>query len=211
MKGDMSTMDFTKSRIRKVAKELFNEKGYQSVSMRQIAGAAKISLGTLTYHYAHKQDLLAAIMDDTISIFPKTAPQDISGLHMLFGQLLKSVADARFYFNDPGVYRASPTLQEQRDENVGCLFGLLESSLENLVKNQLLTQNLTGKRINELAMVMMLSHTGWLQYNASRSREYGITLEELLQAQWAAVYPYLTEKGLMEYKKEVDEKAAADM
>ena len=95
MKGDMSTMDFTKSRIRKVAKDLFNEKGYQSVSMRQIAGAAKISLGTLTYHYAHKQDLLAAIMDDTISIFPKTAPQDISGLHMLFGQLLKSVADAR--------------------------------------------------------------------------------------------------------------------
>ena len=150
-------------------------------------------------------------MDDTISIFPKTAPQDISGLHTLFGQLLKSVADDRFYFNDPGVYRASLALQEQRDKDVGCLFGLLESSLENLVKNQLLTPNLTGKRIHELAMVLMLSHTGWLQHNASRSREYEITLEELLQAQWAAVYPYLTEKGLMEYKKEVDEKAAADM
>lgn len=204
-------MDFTKSQIREAAKELFNEKGYQSVSMRQIAGAARISLGTLTYHYAHKQDLLAAIMDDTIRTFPKTAPQDIFGLHVLLGQLLKSVADARFYFNDPAVYQASPTLQEQRDQNVGCLFDLLESSLENLVKNRLLIPELTGKRIHELAMVLMLSHTGWLQHNASRSREYEITLEELLKAQWAAVYPYLTEKGLTEYKKEFGEKAVADL
>ena len=50
---------------------------------------------------------------------------------------------------------------------------------------------------------MMLSHTGWLQHNASRSREYAIGLEELLEAQWAAVYPYLTEKGLEEYEKAV--------
>lgn len=44
---------------------MFNERVNRSVSMRQIAGAAGISLGTLTYHYAHKQDLLAAIMDET--------------------------------------------------------------------------------------------------------------------------------------------------
>ena len=30
-----------------------------------------------------------------------------------------------------------------------------------------------------------------------------IWLEELLEAQWAAVYPYLTEKGLEEYEKAV--------
>ena len=73
-------MDVTKSQICKAAKELFNEKGYQSVSMRQIAGAAKISLGTLTYHYAHKQDLLGAIMDSTIKTFPQMPPRNIAGL-----------------------------------------------------------------------------------------------------------------------------------
>ncbi|MCI8982553.1 MAG: TetR/AcrR family transcriptional regulator [Hungatella sp.] len=193
-------MDFTKSQICETAKNMFNERGYQSVSMRQIAAAAGISLGTLTYHYAHKQDLLAAIMDSTIQTFPQTAPQDIAGLHVLFRQLLESIADARFYFNDPAVYQAAPLLQEQRDKNVGCLFSLLEAALENLVKRGFLVPELTQKRIHQLATVLMLSHTGWLQHNASRSRQYEITLEELLRAQWAAVYPYLTEKGVEEYE-----------
>ena len=196
-------MDVTKSQICKAAKELFNEKGYQSVSMRQIAGAAKISLGTLTYHYAHKQDLLGAIMDSTIKTFPQMPPRNIAGLHLLLRQLLESVEDARFYFNDPSVYRDVPVLQEQRDVNVSCLFGLLETALSNLVKENLLISELTEKRIHQLATVMMLSHTGWFQHNASRSREYAIGLEELLEAQWAAVYPYLTEKGLEEYEKAV--------
>lgn len=194
-------MDFTKSQICLTAKKLFNERGYQSVSMRQIAGAAGISLGTLTYHYAHKQDLLAAIMDSTIKTFPQTAPQDIAGLHVLFRQLLESIEDARFYFNDPAVYQAAPMLQEQRDQNVGQLFGLLEASLENLVHRGLLLPEMTQKRIHQLATVLMLSHTGWLQHNASRSPQYEITLEQLLEAQWAAVYPCLTPKGVQEYER----------
>lgn len=196
-------MDFAKSQICKAAKELFNENGYQSVSMRQIAGAAGISLGTLTYHYAHKQDLMEAIMDSTIQTFPQAAPRDIAGLHLLFRQLLESIEDARFYFNDPSVYRVAPLLQEQRDANVGHLFELLETSLSNLVKGNLLRSELSQKRIHQLAMVLMLSHTGRLQHNSSRSREYAIGLEELLEAQWAAVYPYLTEKGRDEYEKAV--------
>lgn len=192
-------MDFTKSQICQTAKKLFNESGYQSVSMRQIAATAGISLGTLTYHYARKQDLLAAIMDSTIETFPQTPPQDIAGLHVLFRQLLESIIDARFYFNDPAVYQAAPLLQEQRDKNVGCLFGLLESALENLVKGGFLVPGLTQRRIHQLATVLMLSHTGWLQHNASRSSQYEISLEELLDAQWAAVCPYFTEKGAEEY------------
>lgn len=196
-------MDFTKLQICRAAKELFNEKGYQSVSMRQIAGAAGISLGTLTYHYAHKQDLLEAIMDSTIKTFPQEAPQDIAGLCLLLRKLLESVADAQFYFNDPSVYRAVPMLQEQRDENVGRLFGLLERALSNLVSKGLLKPELTKERIRELVMVLMLSHTGWLQHNLSRSAEYEIGLEELLGAQWAVVFPYLTGEGVEEYKKAV--------
>lgn len=199
-------MDFTKSQICKTAKELFNERGYQAVSMRQIAGAAGISLGTLTYHYARKQDLLGSIMDSTLKSFPQDAPRDIAGLHVLLDQLLKSVDDARFYFNDPSVYQAVPMLQEQRDTNVACLFRLMESALENLVGNGLLIPELTRERIHQLTMVLMLSHTGWLQHNSSRSLPYAIGLEELLDAQWAAIYPYLTPKGREEY-----EKAAADL
>lgn len=193
-------MDFTKSQICKSAKELFNEKGYQAVSMRQIAAAAGISLGTLTYHYARKQDLMAAIMDSTIKTFPDTPPQDIAGLHLLLQQLLASIADSPFYFNDPSIYRFVPQLQNQNYANVGHLFELFETSLKNLVMSGLLVPELTDTRIHQLTMVLMLSHTGWSQYNSSRSHQQSITVEEMLSAQWAALYPYLTSKGRAEYE-----------
>lgn len=193
-------MDFTKSQICKAAKELFNEKGYQSVSMRQISAAAGISLGTLTYHYAHKQDLLAAIMDSTIHTFPDTAPQDIAGFHLLLRQLLESITDSAFYFNDPSIYRSIPQLQAQNHANVGRLFELFEDALKNLVAAGLLVPELTEVRIHQLTMVLMLSHTGWSQHNSSRWHQQAIGLNEILAAQWTVLYPYLTPQGRKEYE-----------
>lgn len=193
-------MDFTKSQICKAAKELFNEKGYQSVSMRQISAAAGISLGTLTYHYAHKQDLMAAIMDFTIKTFPDTAPRDIAGFHLLLAQLLESIADSPFYFNDPSIYRSIPRLQSQNYNNVGRLFELFETALKNLVSAGLLVPELDDMRIHQLTMVLMLSHTGWSQHNSSRSHQQAISLKEMLAAQWTVLYPYLTPKGKKEYE-----------
>ncbi len=193
-------MDLTKLQICKTAKALFNENGYQAVSMRQIAAAAGISLGTLTYHFARKQDLMDAIMDSTIKAFPTTAPQDISGLCLLLKQLLESIADSPFYFNDPSIYRSIPQLQTQNDTNVGHLFDLFEASLKNMVMNELFAPQLTDTRIHQLTMVLMLSHTGWSQYNSSRSHQQTISLEEILAAQWAVLYPYLTPKGKKEYE-----------
>ncbi len=194
-------MDLTKSQICKAAKGLFNEKGYQAVSMRQIAAAAGISLGTLTYHYAHKQDLMGAIMDSTIKTFPATAPQDIGGLCLLLKQLLESIADSPFYFNDPSIYRSVPQLQTQNYANVGHLFELFETALKDMAMNGLFVPELTDMRIHQLTMVLMLSHTGWSQYNSSRSHQQAISLEEMLAAQWAVLYPYLTPKGKKEYEK----------
>lgn len=194
-------MDFTKSEICRAAKKLFNEKGYQAVSMRQIAQAAGISLGTLTYHYAHKQDLMTAIMDSTISTFPDSPPQDIAGFHLLLKQLLESIADSPFYFNDPSLYRCVPRLQVQNHDNVARLFDLLESALKNLRAGGLFSETLTDRHIRHLTMVLMLSHTGWSQYNSCRSHDQAICLEEILAAQWAALYPYLTPKGQKEYEK----------
>ena len=51
-------MKTTKELIRNTARELFNERGYRAVSMRNIADALGISVGNLTYHYPHKALLM---------------------------------------------------------------------------------------------------------------------------------------------------------
>jgi AcrR family transcriptional regulator len=46
-----------------VVYDLIAEKGIENVTMRQVAEAAKISLGTITYHFQTKESLIAAALE----------------------------------------------------------------------------------------------------------------------------------------------------
>ena len=51
----------TRERIIACAEALFREKGYNSVSMREIAEKAGIRVGNLTYYYSRKELLVEAV------------------------------------------------------------------------------------------------------------------------------------------------------
>jgi len=51
-----------KDRIIDAAERLFAENGFHGVSMRMVAEAAPIGLGTLTHHFASKESLLEAVV-----------------------------------------------------------------------------------------------------------------------------------------------------
>lgn len=51
-----------KTEILETAAHLFDEAGWDGVSMRRIADTLGISVGNLTYHYKRKEDLLEAVM-----------------------------------------------------------------------------------------------------------------------------------------------------
>ena len=89
--------------IADASQELFNSYGYQKVTMRQIADRCGISVGNLTYHYPHKEDLLMlehdailnAFLDDVLTNRP-----DLTGLKGYF------TVEAAFLYrilNDPPV------------------------------------------------------------------------------------------------------------
>jgi AcrR family transcriptional regulator len=52
--------------IRRVATDVFARQGYHGASLRQIAKACEITLGTVYHYYPSKQDLLAELMDDAL-------------------------------------------------------------------------------------------------------------------------------------------------
>lgn len=51
-----------KAEILETAARLFDEAGWDAVSMRRIADTLGISVGNLTYHYKRKEELLEAVM-----------------------------------------------------------------------------------------------------------------------------------------------------
>lgn len=62
MAQERPNINLTKLRILKTAMDLFLEKGYSAVTSMQICKTMDISPGTLTYHYAAKEDLLAVLI-----------------------------------------------------------------------------------------------------------------------------------------------------
>ncbi len=58
-------------RIRKAARLLFLEKGYEGTSMDAVAAAAPVSKRTLYHHFASKADLFAAVIDEAWSHFTR--------------------------------------------------------------------------------------------------------------------------------------------
>ena len=68
-------MENTRARILTAAAQLFEQQGYRSVSMRAIAAQLGISVGNLTYHFPHKQDIATALAEQELTaiILPEEA------------------------------------------------------------------------------------------------------------------------------------------
>jgi len=77
--------NFTKEKIMKVAVEMFSERGFRSVSTREIAKAADINPASIYYYFSSKNDILKSLYKFYIDKQNQAAPD--------FGQLKQLVQD----------------------------------------------------------------------------------------------------------------------
>lgn len=105
MKYNENMNENIKETIARESRELFNKYGYQKVTMREIANACGISVGNLTYHYPHKEDLLMLEHDGILNAFLSAALSDESALSGLAGYFTVECAFLRRIMSDPPVAR----------------------------------------------------------------------------------------------------------
>jgi len=67
----------TKDKILAAALQLFNEKGFFSVSLRQIALECSISVGNLNYHFKQREDILKALYFNMVKGFDQRLEEGI--------------------------------------------------------------------------------------------------------------------------------------
>ena len=192
-------MKTTKELIRNTARELFNERGYRAVSMRNIADALGISVGNLTYHYPHKELLMEAIMDAELGTIPAPSGPGLPGLNRLLERMLESFFETPFYFNDPALYSSVPRLQERHAASVEALSYVLRDAISSCTRLGLFVPELSDSLLDHVTHLLMLSHTGWAQHNATWPSSYFIPIEDMMKTQWAVLAPYLTPAGRAEY------------
>ena len=187
-----------KTDILETARKLFNEQGYNGVSMRDIAGALGISVGNLTYYFKRKEDLLEAVALRQLEGYQKKAPA--ASLAELDGHFRRKLAFQKgnaYYFRhytqlaqiSPKVYEMQRGIIRDQYEFYGETFRGFKSHgrmMEDTVPGQ------TRHLIQALGTVSL--------FGTAMGEPDG----ERLPCFWSLIWPMLTETGRREYREEVE-------
>ncbi len=193
LRNSVNVMSETCQRILYHARRLFNEHGVSNVTMRSIAAEVNISVGNLTYYYPRKKDLVRALMTDDIEETMVHEPMsDLQKLNNIFEGMLKSLQRNPFFFLDD---QARTMIGNQESDNLRQVHGQIDPVLDALISDGMLKREFQGQvRLNVMLMILY-AHMTWLKSLVRPGPLPSLTLEEMLNAHWTVLTPWLTEAG----------------
>ena len=195
----------TRQRILDKAVELFNNNGFASVTLFEIAGALDMTRGNLTYHYKDKDALLQAISDEFWSKFEKEKSQ--STMLPSFGKMHHDVQlfyryqrQYSFIFMDDHVLR-SPVIRQKFKEVTEQSIKEMEATIAfAIAAGNMHPEPYEGIYHNLAVSTWMLSFY-WLNQQMILGDETDLTSEEGEKKIWSLLLPHLTERGMEAFRK----------
>ena len=188
-----------KKKIIQKAIELFNEKGYFDVRMRDISAALEVSVGSLTYHFRSKEALMESIYRYmlktleglTISdrLFQKKGEElEVAAVYMGYMQQF------RFFFQDTlDIIRTYPKIGERHRQQIEEEVNIIKNLLYMQVGKGTLTPEPAPGVYDTLAEVIWQTLHFWF----ARKAILGDTQPgwvDAIRTIGHLVYPYLTEE-----------------
>ena len=161
-----------KDRIIQCAIELFNQKGYENVSMREIAKAADTTIGNMTYHFSKKEDLLLAILENFHQTFLEGFLSEGSGMKLLentlqtFQKAKENQVENQFYFNN--LYEITKESETIKDINFDFQSRLMHNyfmRLTTLRKDGIVMNDASDETLRMISQIMIILATVWGQSN----------------------------------------------
>lgn len=92
----LTRAEMTMTNIQNEAFRLFSTQGYAATSMRQIASAADISLGSIYNHFGSKEDIFVEIIRANhpfLTLMPMLSEVDGKDLRTFVGAVIKKIVD----------------------------------------------------------------------------------------------------------------------
>lgn len=200
-----------KTMICSVATTLFNEKGYDKVSMREIAAKAQTTIGNLTYHFQKKEDIVINIVSDLHKDYAIYFQTELYGLDLL-KDLIESFKRAKdneekypFYFkNLNDLVKSSEYFAKMNYEFQKKLYDYYLSCFLVLQEDGILKKQFQLNDFHILALSFTTQIAGWLleclPYHNQLLKPTSIT-----QNLTVLLTPYIHENYIDEYQKIVNE------
>jgi len=202
-------MNSTKQRILATSLKLFNEEGLPNVSLRRIADELNISVGNLTYHFNKKEVIEETLYYELVALIDKEfgpIPDEELSLKILkdlTGKLFSYLYEYRFIFIDlVYIMRTNDTIRAHYSElvtlrKIQCTHFFTQLIPLGILREEELPNEYENLYIrNQLTFDFFLSS---LVITKEGINEVSIEKHQTIYLQ--SIYPYLTEKGKVEFFK----------
>jgi Transcriptional regulator len=196
---DMLLRDDIKNRIIQESIRLFNEFGYETVSMRDIAGCLQISPGNLTYHFKKKTDILYAVID-LLAVEHKdnnySTNVTLAELNTTILNVIQHQKRYVFYYRDITELRKKYPVIAQIQQNYKIEFQtLLHGIFLNFERLGWVKTESQQNQYSDLSVAVLAVMTFWAQLNYEEDNW------NMRSVVWSIIRPNLTEEGERQYNK----------
>ena len=205
----------TKKRICDAALELFEQHGYSAVTMRDIAAAADIAVGNLTYYFPKKGDLVAylqeGMFDEMYGHEAELAESfyTLSGLAVFVSLTSANRSRNMFLYRDMAAILAdAPQVAENTERFHSWLFSSLRASFSHLRETGMARTDIRDEEYEAIVHSILVMTQFWMQ-RGSAYDESSLPHVELGDAISALIVSCLTDAGLKEWRRLRRETASA--
>ena len=190
----------TKQKILDTARTLFNESGYNSVSLRDIAKTVGISEGNLTYYFQKKENLMEELLANGVDTFPAAPPQTLEELDAMFLDLQQTVQKNLYFFlHFTQLSQISPKISQIQSTRYREMRERLNLALRNLQDVDLLRGENFPAEYENIIDTLYLSIIYWAPF-VELKRDANADYTEYRCHAWRCVYHLLTERGQAELR-----------
>lgn len=200
-------MSDTRQRILDTARRLFNKDGLRHVGVRDVARAAGISAGNLSYHFATKDDLVAALVLELSALNQQqvfaSLPPDFSlvTLYRSAVAVMRNILGYRFVLlSYVDAVRSSPALFALERDLATRRWRRHQQMLSRLVANGFVERAVEARSERLWEQGAMIS-SGWLTAAALRGWSDERAVLHFAKLGCALLEPHCTQKGTRQMRR----------
>lgn len=198
-------MKKTQQKIVKTAIQLFNKNGVANVRVQDIAIAANISPGNLTYHYKTKKDLMAAVLHYMKSLqkemFPYQSVIEAPTWIEVIQTYLRFQIQFRFFYRDIlEISNLVPESKKQYRKQIESVIGYSKNGIYLSVGKGFMIPEPHEGHYQILATNSWAILNSWLTVREVLGKEVA-NIHRGINGVLELNYPYFTEKGKEFYHK----------
>lgn len=194
----------TPEAILKVTRRLMSKRGYEKVSLRDIAAELGISQGNLTYYYKTKAALIEAAIMDKHEKRPDLKPVSSLGeFDALLEEIQKLQKEHLYYFRQYSQLSViSENVKKKQIKVFQDIKRICRKTFGNLCHAGLMKEESHKGQYKMLIQIIRFISAHWYEQDVL-NESLGLETPSARIAIWETLFPHLTDKGKKIYLEQI--------